>query len=114
MVFARNISDPLASLVKEIDKQKVNSFVVFLSDDEDMADKAKDFAEKNNIKKTILSVDNVKGPPGYNIAKDADVTVVLYNQRKVAANHAFRAGQLNQQAVQKVVKDLPKITKGDD
>jgi TusA-related sulfurtransferase len=112
MVFARNINDPLTSLVKEINKQKVNSFVVFLSDDEGMADKVKEFAEKNNIKKTILTVDNVAGPKGYNVAKDAEVTVVLYNKRKVEANHAFKQGELNAKGVERVISDIPKIANG--
>ncbi len=109
MVFARGTSDNLTGLVKKLDKSKVNSFVVFLSDDEDLGDKVKALAEKEGIKKTILTIDNVAGPKAYNVAKDAEVTVVLYNNREVKANHAFKKGELNAKGIKAVLADLPKI-----
>jgi hypothetical protein len=116
MIFAREVSDNLTSLVKKIDaataenkKARMGSFVVFLSDDEDLQKKLETLAEKEGIKNTVLSIDNVAGPKGYKVAKDADVTVILYNKQKVEANHAFRKGELNAGAVEKVVGDLKKI-----
>src|SRR5262245_60411402 len=106
MIFAREASDNLTSLVKKIDAatvknadKKMCSFIVFLTDDEKAPDNLKALAEKEGIKKLIVSVDNPTGPPAYKIAKDADVTVVLYNNRKVEANHAFRKGDLNAAAI---------------
>ena len=112
MVFTRTTSDNLTSLVKKLDKTKVNSFVVFLSDDEDLGDKVKALAEKEGIKKTSLTIDNVAGPKAYNVAKDAEVTVVLYNNRKVESNHAFKKGELNEKGIKAVLADLPKIQNG--
>jgi hypothetical protein len=116
MIFARSNSDALTSLVKKIDdataknkSKKMGSFVVYLSDDEALEDQLKALAEKNGIKNCVLTIDNVAGPNGYNVAKEADVTVVLYNKRTVAANHAFRKGELNAKAIDAVVADLPKI-----
>jgi len=109
MVFARGTSDNLTSLVKKLDKTKVNSFVVFLNDEEGFDDKVKALAEKEGIKKTILAIDNVAGPKAYNVAKDAEVTVVLYNARKVEANHAFKKGELNAKGIEAVIADIPKI-----
>lgn len=113
MVFARSTSDNLTSLVKKLDAaapgKKINSFVVFLSDDEKLEDSLKALAEKEGIKKVILAIDNVAGPKGYEVNKDADVTVVFYNQRKVEVNHAFKKGELNAAAIEKVVADLSKI-----
>src|SRR5947209_3449881 len=74
-------------------------------------DQLKQLAEKNGIKKTVLTKDNVAGPPGYKIAKDADVTVILYNKRSVEVNHAYRKGEFNSKAVESVVGELSKITK---
>ena len=116
MIFAREVSDNLTSLVKKIDaetaknkKAKMGSFVVFLSDDEKLEAQLKALAEKEGIKNCILSIDNPAGPTGYQVAKDADVTVVLYNQRKVEANHAFKKGELNAKAIDTIVADVPKI-----
>lgn len=102
----------MASLVKKIDSAKgINSFVIFLSDDEKMEEKAVKFAESNSVKKTVFAIDNVAGPKGYNINKDAEVTVLLYTGGEVKANHAFKKGDFNTKAVEAVVKDLPKIQK---
>jgi len=116
MIFAREVSDSLTSLVKKIDAEtaknksaKMGSFVVFLTDDEKLSDKLKTLAKNESIKNCILSIDNPAGPPGYNVAKEADITVVLYKARKVAANHAFRRGELNEKAIAAIIADLPKI-----
>ena len=116
MIFAREVSDPLTSLVKKLDEAVVNnkscrmgSFVVFCTDDEGLKDKLKSLAEKEQLKKVILTIDNPAGPTSYKVAKDADVTVVLYNQREVKANYAFKKGELKGTDVEKIVKDLSKI-----
>lgn len=100
----------MTSLVKKVDGTKgIKSFVIYLSDDEKLETELKTYAEKNNIKNTVLAIDNVAGPQGWNIAKDAEVTVILYNKKTVEANHAFASGKLDEAGVAKVVADLPKI-----
>jgi isopentenyl diphosphate isomerase/L-lactate dehydrogenase-like FMN-dependent dehydrogenase len=117
MIFARDITGPLTSLVKKIDainadNPKIGSFVVFMSDEEKLADNIKDLAKNAGLKKTVLTLDNPTGPQAYKIAKDADVTVVLYNNRNVKANFAFRKGELNDAAVEKIISAVnSKLTK---
>src|SRR5437660_6647575 len=99
MIFAREISDPLTSLVKKIDaatvknnEKSMGSFVVFCSDDEALEKNLKKLAEKEKLEKIALTIDNPAGPDKYKIAKDADITVVLYvgqyNKGAVKANYA--------------------------
>jgi hypothetical protein len=114
MIFAREVSDPLTSLVKKIDaataansKARMGSFVVFLSDAEGLKGDLKKLAKKENLKHTILSIDNPAGPDGYGVAKDADITVVLYNKRTVKSNFAFKKGELNAKAIDKIMADIP-------
>jgi hypothetical protein len=100
-------------LVKKIDAANagatgMGSFVVFLSDDEGLADKIKSMANKEGIKKTVLTIDNTAGPQGYNVAKEAEVTVVLYNRHDVKSNFAFKKGELNDAAIEKVVGAVKK------
>jgi hypothetical protein len=116
MIFAREISDPLTSLVKKIDAATVKnsgcsmgSFVVFLSDDEGMEKTLKDLAKKEQLKEMVLTIDNPPGPRGYDVSREADVTVVLYTQRNVKANYAFRKGEMKEGDVDKIVADLKKI-----
>jgi hypothetical protein len=117
MIFAREISDPLTSLVKQIDSAtashsdcRMGSFVVFLNDEEGFDKKLKELAKKEKLDKTPLMVmSNPTGPSGYDIAKDADVTVVLYTKRTVKVNHAFKKGELKAADVDKIVGELSAI-----
>ena len=116
MIFARELSEPVANLIKKIDAAtdehsdaKMGSFVVFLNDSEDLQKKAKEVADKEKVEKCVLSVDNRAGPKGYKVSKDAEVTVVLYTAHTVKANHAFGKGELDDKGIEKVLADVSKI-----
>jgi hypothetical protein len=120
VVFARELTAPVTSLVKKIEActdknkdKKMASFAVFCSDDEALAKKLKEFAEKDKIEKCILTMDNPSGPGPVHLNKDADVTVILYVNKTVKVNHAFKKGELNDEAIAKVLKDVPKIFEKD-
>jgi hypothetical protein len=117
-VFAREITDNLASLVKQLDKvvgenegKNMAGFVVLLTEDPDADEaKLKQLAAKHGIKNIPLTVyDGSAGPPNYKIAKDADVTVHMWVGLKVKANHAFGKGKLDKAASAKIVADTAKI-----
>ena len=117
-VFARELTDDLASLVKAIDKkidenkdQKLSAYLVLLSDDPDADEaKLKAMAEKHGIKNVPLTLfDGTAGPPSYKISKDADVTAMLWRGRKVRANHAFSKGKLDTKGIAAIVKSTAKI-----
>jgi hypothetical protein len=117
MIFAREISDGLTSLVKKIDeatvknsKARMGSFVVVCNDDEKMEDKLKSLAKKEDLKKCVMTlVDRKAGPGGYTLHPDADVTVVLYNKRKTVSQFAYKKGELKDKDVEEIMEALPKI-----
>lgn len=116
MVFAREPSERLTKLLAKIDSVAVQnkslqmgSFVVFLNDREELKQQLKDTAKKQSLQQIVLSTMEPSGPEGFEVAKDADVTVVLYRDFAVQANHAFRTGELTDEAIDKIVADLPKI-----
>jgi hypothetical protein len=116
MIFAREVSGPLTSLVKKIDEAtaknksaNMNSFVVFTTDDEGLEKKLKEMADKEGLKHTVLAIDNAAGPKGYKLSKDADVTVVFYVKKQAKANHAFKKGEMKDGDVDKIMADLTKI-----
>ncbi len=115
-IHAREITDELASLVKEIDKlvahpkdnsSQNRSFFVLLTDDPDAAaEKLTQVAKECEIKNTPLTVfDGISGPKNYNIHKDAEITVMMWKGAKVVKNSAFGKGELNEDAVKKVLAD---------
>ncbi|MCE9533258.1 MAG: hypothetical protein K8T89_19340 [Planctomycetes bacterium] len=118
MIFARDVDENVIALIKKIEaataansSAMMGSFVVFLSDNKDLEGKLKQVAEKTGLKKCVLSIDNPAGPKGYEIAEKADVTVVLYVERGVKANHSFAKGGLTPKAIDAIVEDVKKITK---
>ena len=116
MVFAREASPELVKLIKKLDEataknkeKSMGSFVVFLNDKEGLDKELAVVADKEKIEKTILAVDNTGGPKAYNVAKEADVTVVLYVDRKVKANHAFKKGEMKDADIEKILAEVPMI-----
>lgn len=118
VVFARQLSDPLGKLVGRIDKAvrdneaaKLNGWVTFLAADQSAVDaKVVDWGKQHAVSTIPLGVfEDVNGPPSYRLARDADVTVLLFVNRKVVANFAARAGELNDERINDIMKALPLI-----
>ncbi|NBO92665.1 MAG: hypothetical protein EBV06_10215 [Planctomycetia bacterium] len=115
MIFAREVSDNLTSLVKAIDNatiknKKMGSFVVFCNDSEKLEGQLKELAKKEKLEKCVLSlVDSKSGPGGYDLHKDADITVVLYVKRKTVAEFAYKKGEFKEKDIKAIVDSLPKI-----
>lgn len=119
MVFARKADANLASLATELDKKitansdkKLSSFVNLLGKDPGaLKSQAKDFATKNKLENVAIVVpeENENGPADYQINPAADVTVLIYRNGKVAANHAVSAGKLDKAEVDKILADTKKI-----
>lgn len=117
-IFVRKMDENTVKLVKELDAvvgkhadQKMAAFVTVLSDDPDAQETAlKKVAAEQNIKSTPLTVfENAVGPAKYKINEKAAVTVMMWVDSNVKANHAFADGELNADAITKVVKDTEKI-----
>jgi hypothetical protein len=116
MIFARGTSPELTDLIKKTDASTVKhsesnmgSFVVFLNDSENLEGELKELAKKETIDHTVLSIDNATGPASYKVAKDAEVTVVLYTKHVVKANYAFKKGEMKEKDVEKIIGDVAKI-----
>ena len=114
-VFARTTSEPLASLVKQIDEKigengKLKSFVVIMTKDGDKtAEALKKLAKEAGVKHVPLTMIGEKdGPPDYEIAADADFTVLMWNQNKVKVNHAYK-GELTDKDVATILSGIPKV-----
>ena len=111
----------MTSLVKKVDAETAKhsdsgmcSFVIFCSDKEGLEGQLKNLAKKEGLKKISLSiVDSKAGPRGYDINPEAEVTVFLYTNRTVKANHAFKKGELKAKDVDKIVADVSKIVPKD-
>jgi hypothetical protein len=100
--------------VADNEKAKLASFVVFLTDKtSELEPKVADLAKKESISKVPLTiVESVAGPEKYKVAKDAEVTVILYAKGETKANFAFKKGELTDAKVKEVAAAVSKITSG--
>ena len=117
-IFARDVDEKLATLIRKTDQfvgknkdSKAAAFLVLMTDDPDAAEvKLKALAKKHKIKNVPLTIfDGKAGPKSYNIAKDADVTVLMWNESSVKANHSYKKGELNKEELAKIAKSTKKI-----
>lgn len=117
-VFAKEMTDEVAALVKELDgvvaknrDEKMAGFVVLLSKDPAKAASLTKTAESMKIEQLPLttSVDGAAGPKGYKLNEKADVTVMMWVQGTVKVSEAFNKGDLTKDAIKKVVGETKQI-----
>ncbi len=117
-IFTREITDEVATLIKEIDTQVgknsdkgMKAFVVLLTDNADEGSKKlMALAKDKDIKNVPLTVfDGVAGPEKYQISKDAAVTVLMWNKSRVAVSEAYAAAKLPEAEVKKLAGETAKI-----
>lgn len=119
MVFARTVNPALSNLVKQLDRQmtehaaqKLGSFVNLLGTDfEALKVEGKKFAAQNRLENVAVVVpeDQKAGPDEYKINPDADLTVIVYREGIVHANHAYRAGEFDAKGLETILSDTAKI-----
>ncbi len=108
----------MASLVKQLDRaiaehedKKLCAFVNFIGPDRQALEKAAtEFGTKHKITAVpiVVPVDQPDGPADYAIAPEAQITVMIYRDQTVRANHAFPAGGLNDKSTATIMDDLEK------
>jgi hypothetical protein len=116
MVFAREVTPALRTLVQQLEKAtaahadcELSACVIVCNETPGIADVLGEMVRQDQLKNVILAVTKTAGPESYKLAADADVTVLLYSHTTVAANHSYRKGELNAEQINAVVADVAKI-----
>jgi hypothetical protein len=116
VVFARGTSDALGKLMTKLDAEAIANkdsgckvWMTLLAEKADLDALAK-WAQTQGIKSAPVGVfEDADGPPSYKLHKDVDVTVILFAKQKVIATFAFRAGELDDKAIEAVLKAAPRL-----
>ena len=118
IVFARSLSEPLGQLLSKCDgalaerpKDSMRAWMTILGEKTVALDGLGKWAKEKGLALPVGVFDDPVGPPSYKLAEDADVTVVLFIERKVTANLAFRVGELNDEAVVRVAEEIARLGK---
>ena len=116
VVFAKSLSDPLAKLMAKLESARpakndlgYKTWLTHTTATADLDGLAK-WAQQKGLKTVpVGAYEDADGPPAYKLAKDADVTVMLFVKERVVANFAYRAGELNDDAIDAILKSVPKL-----
>jgi hypothetical protein len=116
LVFGDGITDPLKTLTKKLDAAvgknkaaRLRAVLVILREDAETERALKELGERQGFEKVSLAI-MAEGPKDYKLSEEAVVTVIVYDRYKVAANHAFRKGELNDKAIDTILADVSKVT----
>lgn len=117
VVFARKPTDALGKLLNRCDdfllsqpKDSVRAWMTVLGEKTISLDDLAKWGKNAGLKAVPVGVfDDPVGPPTYKLHADAEVTVLLWKDRKVVANFAFRAGELNDEAIKRIAETFPKL-----
>jgi hypothetical protein len=121
LVFARNPDESTGRLLRTVrdavrahEKSKLFGWMVFLAPDvaseHALETQAYDFARKNGATGLPVSVlGDPHGPPGYLVAPEAEVTVIVFRSGKVLYNRAYRKKEWSAKAAASALKELPKL-----
>jgi hypothetical protein len=116
VIFARKLTEPLGKLIAKADdwqlaqpKDGGKCWMVVLGEKTATLDQVAKWTKQAGIKTVPVGVyDDVIGPPTYKLSDAADVTVLLWKDRKVVGNFAFREGELNDEAIKTIEGALKK------
>jgi hypothetical protein len=114
VVFARELTPALGKLLGKLEAagQADTGYKVWMTQLAEKADldTIAKWAQKQGLKTVpVGAFEDADGPPAYKLAKDADVTVLLFTKQKVVANFAFRAGELNDKQIELITKAVPQL-----
>ena len=117
----REVSDPLTSLVKQIDKQlaeapplppnarQLGIYIIFCNDDPGQTRQLQGWIAGAQLKHVVICKDGSAGPERYRVAKEADLTAVIYSGNRVKANIPLRKGELNECSAREITEALSQV-----
>jgi hypothetical protein len=117
VVFARSLSDPLARLAAICDEHLVSrpkdstfTWLTMLGEKSVAPEALSKWAKQAGLKAMPVGIfDDPIGPPSYKLAEEADLTVLLFIDRKVVANFAFRKDELDDKAISTIADEVKKL-----
>jgi hypothetical protein len=110
-LFARKANDSLASLVKKLEditaaNEDMHTVVNFIGLEQGEVAK---FGKTHGIKHAALTITDEKNAQRFKVAPEAELTVMHYGNKKVAANHAVAPGELDEAKIKAIVNSTKTI-----
>jgi hypothetical protein len=104
MVFASKPGEGVKTLVREFDKavleakkpKEVGACVIVTQMNKDTENSLLELSKHENLQNVVLAMIEPKQVRKYTLHPDAQVTVLMYDQRVVKVNHAFKSNELTE------------------
>lgn len=113
VVFARTLTEPLGKLMVKLDtemstRKHFKAWLTVLTSKADLDALAK-WSQKTGLKSApVGAFEDADGPPAYTLHNDADVTVMIFEKKKVLVNRAFTKDEFNTKKADMIHDDLRK------
>ena len=116
IVFGRSLSASTGKLLADLDAEAVATkdarlkcWFTQLTETADLNALAK-WSQTHALKGLVVGAcEDADGPPGYKLSPEAEVTVLMFVNKKVVINVALRADEVTADRIAGVCADLPRI-----
>lgn len=120
-IQTRKVTDELINLLTQLDGMVANAgkikgdskhaFLVYLTEDPDVASEELVLIDKKHkIKNIPLTIyDELTGPKPYKLSDDAEITIMMWKDTKVTANHAYASAKLGKQESANIIESAKKL-----
>jgi hypothetical protein len=122
LVFVHEVSDPLIGLVKAIDRQleeasvnrkspnRLGVYLIVCNSRPDLKQQLQEIVAHEGLKHVVLTAAVEGGPKHYKIAREAELTAVVYENRDhVSANFALRPGELDEERARAIMREIARV-----
>lgn len=115
LIFAREVSEPLAMLVRKVDEvarepaNRVDSFLVLVGDGPKLEPALKELAVKHRLKNTTLSVEPASTVRSFRVSKQNDITVLVCDNGGSRGFYTFKVQSFTERSCDKFLADLSKV-----
>lgn len=118
LIFVHEVNDDLTSLVKIIDRQLQESprrgnkhglHLVVCDDSPTVKQQLQDMIAREKLTQIVVSTHPAGGPTAYRVAREADLTVVVYGNQQVTANFALRQCDLGDPKAVDILRAIAQV-----
>lgn len=115
LIFARQMSEPLATIARRIDEiagnkaNELDSFVVLVGEDAKLETGLTEMARKSRFRNTTFSVEPAARVKAFRVSKENDITVLICANGGSRGFYTFTVRDFTEQSCDKMLADLKKI-----
>jgi hypothetical protein len=115
LIFAREISEPLATIARRVDElardkaNELDSFVVLVGQDRKLETSLTEMAKKGQLKNTTLSMEPADRLRAFRVSKENDITVFVCANGGSRGYYTFKVSEFKDSSCDKMLAELKSV-----